>query len=186
MPRPPCPAGWVLLFSSSAHFYFLPKAASCHLQALPPPAAVSASSHSLPLLATVPLLDGKCHHGVFGPPPPGTPRQVAAGPVWVRAIPTRAAAGGTPRPPLHPGLVPEAVSASLPVGLSSFACPIWHGSGDAVLGMACHHPEDSVPPSQGQCGTAPGTGWHHPGDSMVPHQGWCDMAPGATQLLGTG
>lgn len=120
-PDPPHPARQVLPFSFSAHFYFLPKASSCHLQMLPPPATVSASSHSLPLLATVPLSDGKCHRGVFGTP---TPCRMAAGPMRVRALPTGAAAGGTPQPPLHPGLGPEAVSASLPAGLWGFACPV--------------------------------------------------------------
>lgn len=91
------PSPWAgFAISFSARLYFLPKASSCHLQTLLPPAAVSASSHSLPLLTVVPLLDGKCHRRVFGHPPP-PPCWVAAGPMHVCALCTRAAAEGTPQ-----------------------------------------------------------------------------------------
>lgn len=76
----PCPASG-FCFSFSTHFYFPPKAASCHLQTLPPP--VLPQLPPLPSLpATVPLSNGKCHCRVFGPP-----HRVAAGPTRVCALP---------------------------------------------------------------------------------------------------
>lgn len=50
--------------------------------------------------------------------------------------------------------------------------PLW-GQCDVVLGMACHHPGDSVPPPQGQAGSALGTARPHTRDGMTCTGGPC-------------
>lgn len=90
-------------------------------------------------------------------------------PEWVSAPPSRDAVSGTLQTPLCPGVGPEAILvSSTGVARLHLPCltPLW-GRCDVVSGMACHHPGDSVPPSQGQAGTAPGMGRPHTRDGIT-------------------
>lgn len=97
---PSCGVDFALFFLCSLLLcpktIFLPPAAAAT------PGPVSASSHSLPLLATLPLLHGKCHCGGFGP---CARWLLAPG----RCRPHQSCSRRDPAAPLCPGVGPEAI-----------------------------------------------------------------------------
>lgn len=166
-PQPPsCSLFFLCSLFLSPKTLFLPPATAAA------PGAVSASSHSLALLATLPLSDGKCHCGGFGAQHP------VPGACWPLS-----GSEPSPQPPLCPGVGPEAIPLS-PTGVVRLhlpcLTPLW-GQGDLVLGMAqhragtvCHHPRGRLPLPWGQQGHTPGMAWHvqaghaAPGDGVTP------------------
>lgn len=157
---PSCGVDFALFFLCSLLLcpktIFLPPAAAAT------PGPVSASSHSLPLLATLPLSHGKCHCGGFGP---CARWLLAPG----RCRPHQSCSRRDPAAPLCPGVGPEAIPL-FPTGAERLYLPcltaLW-GQCDVVFGTACHCPGDSVPPPQGQAGTALGTARPHPKDGTT-------------------
>lgn len=138
--------GWILPFSFFAHFYFVPKPSSCHLQPPPPPGLSRLPPTPFPSLPHFPFRMANVIVGVLDPVPGGC---------WPRAgaVPTRAALGETPQPLCVLVWAPRPSRYS-PLGLRGFTCPVSQLSGDSVmlcsgrhataLGTVCHHRRDRL------------------------------------------